>query len=377
MNIAIVSEVAPGTWGGVTTVISHLVDYLHRENHSLAFISPKSEQPLPDVFLRYDFPRHFLPAFQLPLYNKTTMAVRLDRTARELLDRFRPDIVHLIDPWLIGPQAGSWAARRSIPVVSSFHTDVMAIAPHFNKFFPTRAAWKICRFAHRHAAITLSPTRTVTDRLERNGFNNLGCWGRGVDTDLYSPDKRDTELRKHLLGRDKEHIVLFTGRVSKDKNIRFILDALVDNSSIRLVVAGNGPSFGELKSAYESRGVIFTGYLDSQTLARYYASSDLLAFASQTDTYGQVLNEALASGLPVVAAGNAVVKEVLSDVGIYYPPGDVSAFRRTINHLLEDQQKREEISKTGLQLTAERTWKKSIEQLLNHFKMVLEKDKPG
>jgi glycosyltransferase involved in cell wall biosynthesis len=373
MKIAIVSEVAPGTWGGVSTVLSYQLQHLIKLHFDIAFIGPQSEQALPEVFLNNDFPRHFTSAFQLPLYQKTNLSLRLDRASRKLLKDFQPDLVHLIDPWFIGRQAALWAKKHSIPVISSFHTDVMAIAPHFNRFFPKRLAWSLCRRAHHYAEITLVPTQVMKQRLKQNKFENVSCWGRGVDTNIFSPYNRSTELRDRLLGKDNEHIILFAGRVSNDKNIEFLLDALVDYQGIRFVVAGNGPSFKQMRSSYASRGVIFTGYLNSKELSCYYASADVLVFASQTDTYGQVLNEAIASGLPVIAAENPVVREVLAEAGDdnFYPPGDADALRNKVHDILENKEKKEKLRSIGLNIANRRSWSVSIKQLTNSYKMIV------
>jgi phosphatidylinositol alpha 1,6-mannosyltransferase len=371
MRVAIVSEVAAGMLSGVTTLVPHLVRRFAQGGHPLLFIGPHARRPLSQPFDELDCARHLTPSVRLPFYRHTDFSVWLGKTSRRLLAEFDPDVVHLIDPWFIGPQAGAWAGGRGIPVVASFHTDIAGIGPHFVPLLSEALAWKLCRWTHRHASLILAPTEAMARRLERHGIGPAAVWGRGVDAALFSPARRCEALRATLLGKGAQYVALYVGRVSPDKDVAFLLEALSNVRETRLVVVGNGPLLAEMRARYEPRGVHFTGYLAGEALARHYASADVFVFASQTDTYGQVLNEALASGLPVVAAENDVVREVLSHAGTYFPRGDVTALRAAVEQVLTDRPLRKELTAQGHLIALSRTWPRAADQLLSLFSAVI------
>jgi phosphatidylinositol alpha 1,6-mannosyltransferase len=371
MRVAIVSDVAVGMLSGVTTLLPHLVRRFEQGDHRLLFIGPRPRRPLSRSFDGLDCTTHLTPSVRLPFYRHTDFSVRLGRTSRRFLAAFEPDVVHLIDPWFIGPQGGAWAMRRGIPVVASFHTDIPGIGPHFVPLLSAAVAWKLCRWTHRHASLILAPTEAMARRLECHGIGPAAVWGRGVDAELFNPAKRCEVLRAKLLGPGRRHVVLYVGRVSPDKNVAFMLEALVSSTEKRLVIVGNGPSLAEMRARYEPRGVHFTGYLTGEDLARHYASADVFVFASQTDTYGQVLNEAIASELPVVAAENDVIREVLSGAGIYFPHGDAAALRCAVDRVLTDRHLGDVLTAEGRRIALSRTWPTASDQLLRYYDNVI------
>jgi phosphatidylinositol alpha 1,6-mannosyltransferase len=198
-------------------------------------------------------------------------------------------------------------------------------------------------------------------------------WPRGVDLGLFHPGRRSLSLRARLLG-ERRHLVLHVGRLAKEKRVEFLIEALLPCRDVRLVLVGDGPLERPLRQRYGPQGVVFTGRLSGENLARHYASSDLFVFASQTETYGQVLTEALASGLPVAAVRNPILNEVLGEAGepgAFYA-GDADHLRATVHRILADDTERLQLGLAGRELIRGRTWGAAIDLLFELYQRVRE-----
>jgi phosphatidylinositol alpha 1,6-mannosyltransferase len=276
-----------------------------------------------------------------------------------------------VDPFWFGAAAGACATRAGIPVVASFHTHVPAYAKYYGHTALTRWAWRLCRRAHRHASLTLVPTAAIGQELTEHGIAPVAPWPRGVDLELFHPARRSRSLRTRLLG-GRRHLVLYVGRLAREKRIEFLIEALLPCRDHRLVVVGDGPLERPLRRRYAPQGVVFTGRLEGEDLARHYASADLFVFASQSETYGQVLTEALASGVPVAVARNPVLSEVLGRAGEpgAFDANDPEQLRATVRRLLEDDAERVRSGLAGAELIRGRSWEAAIDLLFGHYQRI-------
>ncbi len=215
---------------------------------------------------------------------------------------FQPDVVHIATEGPLGMQALFSTLHHEIPVVSSFHTNFHSYGKHYNLGWLTDIGLAALKYIHNKTRITLIPSEDLQSDLSRAGFENLRIMGRGVDTQLFSPDKRDMELRKSWGVTNEQAVIIYVGRIAGEKNIPLAVKAYekIRNThpNIKFVLVGDGPERAKIEKAHPE--LIFAGMQRGEDLARYYASGDIFIFPSTTETFGNVVTEAMASGLAVL-----------------------------------------------------------------------------
>ena len=313
----------------------------------------------------------------LPSYEAIDLRFPLPTDVLARIEEAPPDVVHVATPGPVGVCGLLVARLLGIPVVGSYHTELGPYALHLTRDALVAEAMDVyVDWFYRQCAVVLAPTRQVADALESRGLASAGIWGRGVDTAQFGPERRDEARRRALLGDDGGLLVLSVGRLSREKRIGVLLDALALVSrrrpDVRLVVAGDGPARGEL-SRTAPAGTIFTGELVGDELAALYASADIFCFPSTTDTFGQVLLEAGASGLPVVAAAAGGALELVHDgrTGRLVAPDEPHALATAILELAADPELRRRWGAAGREAALARTWPAAIASLADVYRSLL------
>lgn len=271
MRIAIATDAWLPQTNGVVRTLSETRRCLEDAGHEVLMVTPQDHRTLP-----------------LPTYPEIRLSVLPRRGVFRALDRFEPDSLHVATEGPIGLAARRYALRRDMPFTTSYHTQF----PRYVRLrVPVPESWcySMLRWFHRPARHTLVPTRGIRDELAGQGFADLRLWGRGVDTDLFRPD------RATALAGDGP-ILMYMGRVAVEKNIEAFLDLDVPGTKY---VVGDGPALSELRRRYPDAR--FTGALYGEELAAHVAAADAFVFPSRTDTFGLVLLEAMACGVPVAA----------------------------------------------------------------------------
>ncbi|HXZ03485.1 MAG TPA: glycosyltransferase family 1 protein, partial [Ktedonobacteraceae bacterium] len=300
MRIAIITENFLPKLDGVTRTLARLLEYLQENQHQALLLGPDSGMEHyagAEIVGTAGVPLPFYPELKFNFFRPLFL--------RRLSD-FNPDIIHLVDPIFLGTVGLGAAKFLKKPVVSSFHTNIPAYCGYFG--FPqlTKPMWSYYRVLHSQCALTFCPSPSMARMLQTHGFQNLRIWSRGVDTTLFRPERRSQELRAFwLTGRkrsDGTTVLLYVGRISREKNLRLLTQAYraMDRENCHLVIVGDGPALKEVQQDVADLPVTFTGYLKGEQLARAYASADVFAFPSTSETFGQVVLEAMACGLPVV-----------------------------------------------------------------------------
>jgi phosphatidylinositol alpha 1,6-mannosyltransferase len=286
------------------------------------------------------------------------------RLVREL-ERFAPDVVHLASPFAVGGPVMRAAASLDIPVVAIYQTDVAGFALRYGLTAASNAAWRHIRSIHERAQITLAPSPTSAGDLERHGVPRVQVWPRGVDTAAFSPSHRDGELRRSLAPAG-EVLVGFVGRLAAEKQVED-LAVLNDLPGIRLVIIGDGPERDRLSRRLP--GAHFTGVLTGNDLSRGLASLDIVVHPGPYETFCQSAQEAMASGLPVVAVGAGGLLDLVdsSRTGWLYPPGDLAALRDRVADLVGDRWKRRAMGMAAQDKVRARTWPVVCDRLLSHY----------
>lgn len=295
------------------------------------------------------------------------------RLARALRD-WRASLVHVATPFGMGLAGRHAAHLAGIPLVSSYHTHFTAYASYYQLGALRGAGWHYLRWFHNGTRRTYCPTAAVARELEARGFQRTAVWGRGVDTTDFAPGWRSMEMRRSLGLRDSELVVAFVGRVAREKGLDDLIDAmrllrqLPDAPPCRLLIVGDGPDLDGCR-ARAGDGVIFTGRREGEDLSRLYASADLFVFPSTTDTFGNVMLEAMASALPVIVADTVVARELLArGAGSFYPPGQPRELAAHIARWGRDPALRCAAGRAGVSAAADRSWARVFDALFADYR---------
>jgi glycosyltransferase involved in cell wall biosynthesis len=329
------------------------------------------------IFCPEGAPDHFMgarvvgvPALPLPLYPELKLA--LPRPAvSEALDRFNPDLVHVVNPAVLG-LGGIWLARtRGLPLVASYHTHLPKYLEHYGMGMLEPLLWELLKTAHNQAQLNLCTSTAMVAELAAKGIQHTALWQRGVDTDLFRPSLRSKAMRDRLHGKhsDTGNLLLYIGRLSAEKQIERIRPVLSALPDTRLALVGDGPYRSQLERLFEGTATTFVGYLAGEELASAYASGDAFLFPSSTETLGLVLLEAMAAGCPVVGADRGGIPDIVShgENGCLYDPDDPHSLVAAVNALLGDQDARRTLRASAREEAERWSWASATEQLRDYY----------
>ena len=310
LRIAVVTETWPPEVNGVAMTLAKLVQGLSHRNHDVQLIRPrqtKTDSPMSDSSLEEVLMR----GMPIPRYPELKLGLPSKKTLVKTWTLRRPDVVHIATEGPLGWSALQAAKVLKLPVTSDFRTNFQSYSKHYGVGWLRKPIVAYLRKFHNATACTMVPTRELMRTLSQNGFANLKVVSRGVDTKLFNISKRDTSLRSSWGATDDTKVLISVGRMAPEKNLDQVLktyEALkVTGLAFKLVMVGDGPLKEQFQKRYPE--IIFPGMLSQSNLAAYYASSDLFIFPSQTETFGNVTLEALASGIPVLAFDCAAARD--------------------------------------------------------------------
>lgn len=377
MRVAIVSECFLPVVNGVTNSVLRVVEHLRDARHQVLIVAPGTGEPT-----EYEgVPVVRVPALELPVVNSMPVGVPSRRVLRALRE-FRPDVVHLAAPFVVGYRGLAAARRMGIPTVAIYQTDIAGFAASYGLGLTARAAWRwTCRL-HSQADRTLAPSTWAMEALRARGVPRVHQWARGVDTSRFTPAKRDGALRASL-APGGELLVGYVGRLAPEKQVER-LTVLADLPGTRLVVVGAGPSEERLRAALPRAA--FLGFQGGDELARTYASLDVFVHTGPSETFCQAVQEALASGLPVIAPDAGGPRDLVlpGRTGFLVPPrpdgvdaSDLGAaaadaqLRATVR-ALADEPTRLRFGAAARKSVLRRTWSTVCDELLAHYAEVID-----
>jgi len=264
-------------------------------------------------------------AMPLPLYPELKLGLP-GPAVSDALDDFKPDLIHVVNPAVLG-LGGIWLAKtNNIPLIASYHTHLPKYLEHYGMGMLEPLLWELLKAAHNQALLNLCTSTAMVNELEKKGIRRTALWQRGVDTDNFKPEFRNLEMRKRLLGEneDKGSLLIYVGRLSAEKQIERIKPVLEAIPDACLALVGDGPYRNQLEKIFENTKTNFVGYLGGDELASAYASGDIFLFPSSTETLGLVLLEAMAAGCPVIGANKGGIPDIINDGinGCLYNPDD-------------------------------------------------------
>jgi glycosyltransferase involved in cell wall biosynthesis len=310
LRIAVVTETWPPEVNGVAVTLAKLVQSLSHRNHDVQLIRPrqtKGDTPLRDSTLEEVLMR----GMPIPRYPELKLGLPSKKTLVKTWTLRRPDVVHIATEGPLGWSALQAAKVLKLPVTSDFRTNFQSYSKHYGVGWLRKPIVAYLRKFHNATACTMVPTKELMRTLNENGFLNLKVVSRGVDTQLFNLQKRDLQLRASWGADEKTKVLISVGRMAPEKNLDKVLqsyEALRSRGApVKLVMVGDGPLREQFQQKYPD--VIFPGMLVQSDLAAYYASADLFVFPSQTETFGNVTLEALASGIPVLAFDCAAARD--------------------------------------------------------------------
>ena len=342
------------------------------------------------VFCPEGAPSHFagaeivgVPAVPLPLYPELKLA--LPRPAvSDALDQFQPDLVHVVNPAVLG-LGGIWLAKtRELPLVASYHTHLPKYLEHYGMGMLEPLLWELLKAAHNQAQLNLCTSSAMVEELSERGIQHTALWQRGVDTELFRPDRAKPELRQRLLGghSDSDALLLYVGRLSAEKQIERIRPVLDAMPQARLALVGDGPHRQQLEKVFAGSATTFVGYLGGEELAGAYASADAFLFPSSTETLGLVLLEAMAAGCPVVAARRGGIPDIVSDGlngCLYEPDGSddgAGSFTAASQRLLGNLEQRNQLRREARKEAERWGWAGATAQLRQYYLQVIRNEVP-
>jgi glycosyltransferase involved in cell wall biosynthesis len=313
------------------------------------------------------------PSLVFPLYPEVRLGYPTADVWRSL-DAFGPDVVHLAGPVTNGFGGLKYAQSRHLPVVSSYHTSLPEYARLYGLGWLVEWAWSSLRSVHNSTAVTLCPSRQTIEDLTARGFERLALWARGVDASLFSPALRSTAMRARLGVGEGEALVMYVGRLAREKKLDRLATALRRIDGVRAAIVGDGPDRARLEQVFSDLPVTFTGTLRGEELASAYASADIFAFPSDTDTFGNVVLEAMACGVPVVACNVGGQLDLVQHgaSGLLFEADDTEQFAARLCQYRDDPRLRATHAAEALHAARERTWPRQIDVLMRHYRAAME-----
>ena len=351
---------------GVTTSVLRILDHLARTGHQASVVCPG---PAPSSYA--GFPVHSCAGVN---FHGFRAAVPNRRLIRAVLDR-RPDVLHAAAPFGIGAQALTLARRQGIPTVAVFQTDVPGYTRRYGLSLTANAAWRWLRRVHNSADRTLAPSTATLAALGAAGFERTHWWGRGVDAETYHPNRRRRPQVRDLRARLAPHgqvIAGYVGRLAPEKQVERLV-ATARLPGVRLVLVGAGPSRPQLEQALTGTDAVFLGRLDGAELADAYAAMDVFVHAGTQETFGQTLQEAAATGLPVVAPACGGPTDLVHHglTGYLVPAEDDDALAQAVAHLAADAGLRARMGEAGRRDVLPRSWSVLGDALIGHYQEVI------
>ncbi|MFF9263383.1 glycosyltransferase family 4 protein [Streptomyces longwoodensis] len=372
MRVVIVTESFPPDVNGVAHCALQTARHLVDRGHSPLVVAPATPAgPGPDALAPCPVVR--VPSLPLPGYPQVRVALPSRRVTAAVAEH-RADLVHLASPFILGVRGMAAAARLGLPAVAVYQTDLGGYARTYMGVGEA-AAWRRIRSVHAAADLTLAPSSAALRDLEDHGVPRVKLWPRGVDTVRFRPGHRDAALRRALAPHG-ELLVGYVGRLAPEKHVD-LLAGVCGLPGVKVVVVGDGPSEPHLTEALP--GAAFLGRRTGEELARIFASLDVFVHTGPFETFCQTVQEAMASGVPVVApaAGGPLDLVAHGRTGLLVPPHDASAVRDAVRALAADPARRAAYGAAARDMVEGRTWAAVGDRLIEHYADVLGARRPA
>lgn len=374
MRIAFFTETFLPKIDGIVNTLCHLLDHLAARGHASLLFAPAGGP------LKYaNTPVIGLAGIPFPLYPELKLVPPHVDVSRRLA-AFQPDLIHVINPFSLGVVGLNQAGALQVPVVASFHTDIPGFAVRWGLGLFREPLWAYLRWLHNQADLNLCPSRATQIELEAQGIYRTKIWSRGVDTRRFQPDQRSQAWRLRLSGGQPDApLLVYVGRLSAEKRVDWLRPVLAALPQVRLAIVGDGPARPDLEHLFADTPTVFTGYLQGDDLACAYAAADIFVFPAANETLGNVVLEAMASGLPVVAAraGGVLDHVVDGETGLLFEPESREAFSAAVSQLVAAERYAKKLGQVGRIRVQNRSWASVLDGLLADYATLMDSRKPA
>ncbi len=353
---------------GVALTLHRLVTFLRDRNIASMVFGPACDKPVLEPVGTYVG----VPAIGIPGRPEYRLALGLPTDALEKLRVFRPTLLHLATPDLLGLRALAYAQQNNLVCVGSYHTHFTGYLKYFNLDMFQGLGWSYLNWFYSQCRHTYVPTSSMMEELTRHGITNgLRIWSRGVDCDLFTPSRRSPAWRRQHGFAETDCVVTFVSRLVWEKDLATLAETArvvsASHSQVKFLIVGDGPARQDLERLMPQ--ATFIGFQTGEALAAAYASSDLFFFPSETETFGNVTLEAMASGLPVVAArapgSSSLIEHGMN--GFFSPARQIPTFVRHIIQLADQADLRRRMGQTARETATIRRWEDVLMQLLGYY----------
>lgn len=372
MRVAVFTETFLPKMDGIVRVVCLLLDHLSAKGIETVVVAPKLGE---DDLTHYHETRVIsVHGLTLPIYPELKVGPPTLGTYRELQD-FKPDIAHFIHPVMIGVPGMMMAKHMGIPTLASFHLDLAQMATHHHLGFMRPVTDYLTRLIFNWADYALAPSKLVQRNLLDLGVAEVGLWKRGVDSERFHPRFRSETMRHYLSeGHPDEVLLLYVGRLSQEKKVeqfRAVLDALPHT---RLAIVGDGPYRSELEKIYAGSKAHFVGYLHGDELSQAYASADAFVFASALESFGLVVVEAMAAGLPVVASQVGGIPDVVTEGvhGYTFAVNDEAGLVEGVRQLVSDRERMRAMGVAARRFAETQSWGYMMDEVVMHYERLID-----
>lgn len=368
MRIALFTETFLPKVDGIVTRLRHTVEHLQRQGDEVLVVCPAGglKEYMGAQILG-------LSAFPLPMYPELKIA--LPRPAiRKRLEKFQPDLIHVVNPAVLGLAGIYYAKTLDIPLVASYHTHLPQYLQHYGFGAMEGFLWELLKAVHNQAQLNLCTSTAMVKELRDHGIERVDLWQRGVDTEMFQPHLTSAKMRDRLTqGHPESPLLLYVGRVSPEKEIEQIKPVLEAIPQARLAIVGDGPHRSVLEEHFAGTATNFVGYLKGLELASAFASADAFVFPSRTETLGLVVLEAMAAGCPVVAANSGGIPDIVTDGdnGYLFDPADPHGAIKATQRLLAAQGERDRLRANARREAERWGWPAATGQLQDYYCQVV------
>lgn len=369
MRVAVFTETFLPKIDGIVTVVCLLLDHLEKRGIETVVVAPKMGVE------RYNTaPVIGVPGIRFPMYPELRVGPPTPSTYQQL-KKFKPDIAHFIHPILIGIPGMMMAKRLNVPTLASFHLDVARIAHHYHVGFLEPVTDLVTRVVFNAADYSLAPSKLIQNDMYRIGVKEVGLWKRGVDPERFDPRFRNSAMRDQLSdGHPDDTLLLYVGRVSAEKQIDQIKPVLERVPGTRLAIVGDGPARADLEKHFAGLPVKFMGYMKGEPLSQAYASADIFTFPSALETFGLVVVEAMAAGLPVVSSRVGGVRDVVEEgvTGYTFDVNDIDGLIDGVARIATSRQRITEMGRAARRFAETQTWPAMMDEVVDIYERLIE-----
>jgi glycosyltransferase involved in cell wall biosynthesis len=369
MRIALFTETFLPKIDGIVTRLRHTVECLQKQGDRVLIFCPDGG------LKEYQGAKiHGVSAMPFPLYPELKLAIPRP-TIGKALARFQPDLIHAVNPAVLGIGGIYYAKTTNTPLIASYHTHLPQYLQHYGFGALEPLLWELLKLAHNQAQLNLCTSTAMVRELASHGIERLDLWQRGVDTEMYQPYLASAKMRSRLTqGNPDAPLLIYVGRLSAEKEIDRIKTVLEAIPNARLALVGNGPHKEALEAHFAGTNTYFVGYLQGLELASAYASADAFIFPSRTETLGLVLLEAMAAGCPVVAANSGGIPDIVTDGvnGYLFDPKEPDSAIVATQKLFADSTARQQMRKNARQEAEKWSWMAATSQLRDYYRAILD-----